>query len=347
MARAIDLAIEVLPTILYVLESVVILLEDLHGPLQVERLLDPLVPRQFRHRLEISADYLGLHRVAVGPLQPGELAVDFLARGLGELERREPLPQLLYLSPFLSFAELFLDRLHLLAEEHLTLALAQLLLDLGLDVLLCIEHADLPLDMNEDTPQALLYGQRLQQPLTLRRLNLEVSGHEVSEPAGVGHLFEHLADDVIGEPRFLAQFRGTLARLTVQADERRICGVQGRHVVDFMDDGLEVATVIGIVQCGSPTFAVQQQLHATEAALDLADLGDCPRRVQHFGADRVDVLALRDGKDETGVALQRRFDSPQRRRASGADRSRDTWKQHHLPQWKHGERQSFRHGHQL
>jgi len=30
----------------------------------------------------------------------------------------------------------------------------------------------------------------------------------------------------------------------VQADERRIVGVQRRHVVDFMDDGLEVATVI-------------------------------------------------------------------------------------------------------
>ena len=144
--------------ILHVLETVVILLEDFRGPLQVERLLRPLVPRQFRHRLEVGADHLGFHRVAARPLQPGKLAVDFLARGFGELERLEPLPQVLHLGPFVPFAELLADRLHLLPQEHLTLALAQLFLDLGLDVLLSVEHADLPLDVNEDTPQPVLYG---------------------------------------------------------------------------------------------------------------------------------------------------------------------------------------------
>src|SRR5207237_8525073 len=61
--------------ILHVLETVVILLEDLRRPLQVERLLRPLVPGQFGHRLEVGADHLGFHRVAARPLQPGELAV--------------------------------------------------------------------------------------------------------------------------------------------------------------------------------------------------------------------------------------------------------------------------------
>src|SRR5438034_4194775 len=91
--------------ILHVLETVVILLEDLRRPLQVERLLRPLVPGQFGHRLEVGADHLGFHRVAARPLQPGELAVDFLARGFGELERLEPLPQVLHLGPFVPFAE--------------------------------------------------------------------------------------------------------------------------------------------------------------------------------------------------------------------------------------------------
>src|SRR3989442_14738512 len=129
---------------------------------------------------------------------------DFLARGFGELERLEPLPQVLHLGPFVPFAELLADRFHLLPQEHLALALAQLFLDLGLDVLLRVEHADLPLDVNEDTPQPILYGQRLEQPLALRRLNLEVAGHQVGEPAGVRHLFEHLTDDVFGEARLLA-----------------------------------------------------------------------------------------------------------------------------------------------
>src|SRR3989440_11131947 len=79
--------------ILHVLETVVILLEDLRRPLQVERLLRPLVPGQFGHRLEVGADHLGFHRVAAPPLQPGELAVVFLARGFGGVEGLEPLPQ--------------------------------------------------------------------------------------------------------------------------------------------------------------------------------------------------------------------------------------------------------------
>src|SRR6059036_223138 len=322
-------------------------LKDLRRPLQVERLLRPLVPGQFGHRLEVRADYLGLHRVAVRPLQPGELAVDFLARGFGELERLEPLPQVLDLGRFVPFAELLLDRLHLLPQEHLALALAQLFLDLGLNVLLGVEHTDLPLDMNEDAPQPLFHRQRFEQPLALRRLDLEVARHQIREAAGVGHLFEHLTDDVFGETRLLPQLRGPLARFTVQGDERRIRGIQRRQVVDLVDHGLEVAAVIRIVEGRTPALAVQQQLHAAEAALDLADLGDRAGRVQHVGSDRIDVLALRHGKNEAGVALQRRLDGTQRRGASGAHRGRDTRKQHDLPKRKHGERQSFRHGHEL
>src|SRR6059036_3384160 len=330
-----------------ILETIVILLEDLRRPLQVERLLRPLVPGQFGHRLEVRADYLGLHRVPVRPLQPSELAVDFLARGFGELERLEPLPQVLDLGPFVPFAELLLDRLHLLPQEHLALALAQLFLDLGLNVLLGVEHADLPLDMNEDASQPLFHRQRLEQPLALRRLDLEVARHQIREAAGVAHLFEHLTDDVFGETRLLPQLRGPLTRFTVQGDERRIRGVQRRQVVDLVDHGLEVTPVIRKVEGRTPALAVQQQLHAAEAALDLADLGDRPGRVQHVGSDRIDVLALRHGKNEAGVALQRRLDGTQRRGASGAHRGRDTRKQHDLPKRKHGERQSFRHGHEL
>ena len=78
-------------------------------------------------------------------------------------------------------AELLLDRLHLLAQVHLALALAQLFLDLRLDLFLRLEHADLPLDVHEHAAQPLLDAQRLEQPLLLGDGQLDVAGDEVGE----------------------------------------------------------------------------------------------------------------------------------------------------------------------
>jgi hypothetical protein len=271
------------------------------------------------------------------------LAVDFLPGGLGEIECLEPLPQLLDLRAFVSFTELLTDRLELLPQEHLALTLAQLFLNLGLDVLLGVEYADLALNVHEHAPQPVLHRQRLEQALALRWLDLEVAGHQIREPAGVGNFFEHLPHDLLGETRFLAQLRGALPRLAVQADERRILGVQGRHIVDLVDHCFEVAAVVGVVHRRTPMLAVQQQLHATQPALDLADLGDRPRGIKHRGGDGIDVLPLCDGEDEAGVALQRSFDGAQGGRTPRADRRGHSRKQHDLPERKHRERQSVRH----
>ena len=94
-------------------------------------------------------------------------------------------------------AELFLDRLHLLAQVHLALPLAQLFLDLRLDLLLHLEHADLPLDVHEHAAQALLDAQRLEQPLFLGDGKLDVAGDEVGEAARVRDGVEHLVHDFL------------------------------------------------------------------------------------------------------------------------------------------------------
>src|SRR3989475_7157539 len=107
----------------------------------------------------MRADHMMFHRIAIRPLQAVDLAFDILACGLGDLERLEPLPQVLHLGPFVPFAELLADRLHLLPQEHLALALAQLFLDLGLDVLLRVEHADLPLDVRSEEYTSELQSQ--------------------------------------------------------------------------------------------------------------------------------------------------------------------------------------------
>ena len=116
-----------------------------------------------------------LHRLPADPGEPVELAVHFLP-GLGrQVERLELLPQLLQIVPLVALAQLALDGLELLAEEHLPLPLAQLLLDLGLDVLLGIEHADLALHVHQHPAEPLLDAERLEQRLPLGRGDVDVA----------------------------------------------------------------------------------------------------------------------------------------------------------------------------
>src|SRR2546425_5766128 len=140
--------------VLDVLQAVVVLLEDLGRALQVERFVGPCAPRQLRHGLEVGPDHLGLHRVAVRPLQPRQLPLHLLARRLAKLQLRQPLAQLCDLASLVLLAQLLADRLQLLAQQHLTLPLPQLLLDLRLDLLLSVDDADLALDVDQHAPQS-------------------------------------------------------------------------------------------------------------------------------------------------------------------------------------------------
>ena len=65
------------------------------------------------------------------PLEPSELAVDGLPHVLGQLGRLDAFAELLELGLLgVALAELLLDRLQLLAQEVLALALLELRLDL-------------------------------------------------------------------------------------------------------------------------------------------------------------------------------------------------------------------------
>jgi len=78
----------------------------------------------------------------------------------------------------------------------------------------------------------------------------------------------------------------------VQRHERGIVGAERRQVLDLPHHSLEMALVVDVVQRHAALLAVQQQLHAAQPALNLADLGDRPGRVQHARSDVIDVLAL-------------------------------------------------------
>ena len=80
-----------------------------------------------------------------------------LRASVGQLERcRASRAARFSSSALVVLAQLLLDRLELLAQEHLALPLAQLLLDLRLDVLLRLEHADLALHVDQHAAEPLL-----------------------------------------------------------------------------------------------------------------------------------------------------------------------------------------------
>ena len=69
----------------------------------------------------------------------------------------------------LAFAQLLADRLHLLLEVVAALALVDVLLDLGLDLVLQLQHVELRREARGDHPQALLDVQLFEHAAAFRR----------------------------------------------------------------------------------------------------------------------------------------------------------------------------------
>ena len=184
--------------ILHVLESVVILLKNLGRARQVEVIVGAIVPRQLGNPLEIRADHLRFHGLATRTFEPANLALDFRARFLRQVEVGELLAQLRHFLRLIVVAELLLNRLELFAQKHLALTLAQLLLDLRLDILLRLHESDLALHVHQHPAQPILHRQRLEQSLLLRHRQLDVAGHKVRETPGVVDRVEHLVHDFFG-----------------------------------------------------------------------------------------------------------------------------------------------------
>ena len=228
--------------LLHLLEVVVVLVEDLARAVEIEVVGRRHAPRQRREPVEVGADHAVLGRRRREPLEPRELAVGRLAHVLGQLERVEPLAQLVRVGLLgIALAQLLLDRLHLLAEEELALALLELRLHLRLDLRAELEDLELAVEDLRDLAQPLLGVGELEDPLLLLGLEPEGGGDEVAEAARVvdvrGRDLELLgqvrreADDPPEETLRVPQQRLELAALLrlvghgeKRADEVRVVG---------------------------------------------------------------------------------------------------------------------------
>jgi hypothetical protein len=149
-------------------------------------------------------------------------------------------------------------------------------------------------------------------------------------------------DDLLGEAATLAELRRPLADLLVEGGEGGIVVVHGIHLLDRHHDGGEIVVRRRVLERGGALLALQQELHAAEPALDLADAGDDAHRVEDLGRRLVGVVALRDGEDES-VALERRLDRPQRPRTSRRDGRGEPREDDRPPQRKDGQGLSLSH----
>ena len=145
---------------------------------------------------------------------------------------------------------------------------------------------------------------------------------------------------------FWTKFAGALAGFLVEGFERRIRLGERRHLFGRHNDSAEEAVALGVLQGCGALFALEEQLDATESALDLSDPGDDTHGIQDFRRRFVGVVTLCDGEHEP-VALERRFNGAQGSRAPRRNGRRQARDDHRPPKRENRQRLSLCQGHVL
>ena len=165
--------------ILDVVQTCVVLVQDLARVIGIQPLLGSLAPRDGEQPVEVVPDHRCLGRLVPHALEPRELALGLLEHVLGHLGVGDLLPVLLD-HRGLVLAELLADRVELAAQD----VLALLLLDAGLDVVLD------PLSHLHEGEALALELERELEPLAnvdgLEELHLLLEGQVGRVAGGVG-----------------------------------------------------------------------------------------------------------------------------------------------------------------
>ena len=296
--------------ILHVLETVVIFFENLRCTHQFEVIVRTLVPRQLGDPFEVRANHLRFHRLTTGALESPKLTLRFGTRFFRELELGQLVAKFGDLLALIVVAQLFLDRLHLFAQEHLALPFAQLFLNLRLDVFLRFKQPDLTLHVHKHAAQPFFNRQRLEKSLLFRDSQFDVASDEIAEPAGIVDRIENLMHDFFGKSALFSKFGCTLAGFLVQRFECSIFQVERHHLFGRYDHGRQISVDLLILKCGSTLLALQEQLHAAQPALNLPDAGNHAGGKEDVGRWLFGVVALSNGKHES-ITLEGGLDRPE------------------------------------
>ena len=314
-------------------QPVVILIEDGRSRDLVEAFVTALRPRKLDDGLQEGSNHLPFHRLTTEAAQATQLAIHFFSSFRRQVQRLEFRSQLSKLVVVIAIAQFILDRLELLAQEDLLLAVTELFLHFGLEIVLSLDDLQLPLHVNQHPTQPLLDGQDFEQLLTLFERNVDITRHQVGQATGILDAAEHLPHRVFPEPGFLAELSCPVAGFTIESQEGRIIDLLRQHVVNLADHGPQIAFRRVVIAHRHATLAaVQQYLDAGQGALYLLDSGNGAQGIKAVQGNISHGLALGHGQNQRVRPLLRRLDGFEGRRSAGADGQSYTREQNKIPE---------------
>src|SRR4051794_14353770 len=323
--------------VLDLLDVVVVVVEHLARVRELEVVLGRRVPRQRRDPLEVRADDAVLGRLRRQRLEPLELAVDLPAHVVRERDRVELPAQLAgFLGRLVELAELLADRLELLAQDVLALALVELRLHLVLDLRADRDHLELAREDLHERAQALDDVGLLEQALLLLGLEAQRPRDEVAESARVVDVGDRVLQllgqvrDGLDDPRErlldVAAQRGELGRLGDPV--RALCDL-GDEVGLLLDEALDRDALAALDE--DPQRAVGDLEHARDRPHD-ADL------VEVVGPRLLELGVLRRDHDQHAVAGEDVVDELDRALLADRQRRQRVGQRHGLAQREDGQR---------
>ncbi len=290
-------------------------------------------PREREDPVEVRPDDAVLGRRWREPLEPAHLAHRRLGDVLGQVLALELLDQLVDLGlVVVGLAELFLDRLQLLSEEELALALVDLARDLRLDLRAELRHLELTPEDRGDAAQPLPDVGGLEQLLPLLGLQAQRRSDQVGERGRVVdvrgcqlELFRQVGRHPDDLRELLLHRPGQRLELGRLRDDLR-------QVLQLAD---EVRVVFERLQQPDALHALDQNPQRPVGHLDhLVDDGDGADAVEVVPAGRVRVLVLDGEECEHALTRDHVVDQPDRSLLADRERCHRLGEDDGLLQWQ-------------
>ncbi len=258
---------------------------------------------------------------------------------LGMRAALDLLLEFLEIRTFLAFAEFLLDRLDLLVQVVLALALLHLPLDAAADALFHLQDVDLGLELRQQMLEALVETLHFQDLLLLLDLERQVRRDRVGEAPGLvdaGDRGQDFGRDLLVELHVLVEL----------ADDRtpQRLGLGGRvHVGNDRDHVRgEVARAIFDAFDARALRALDQHLHGAVGQLQhLQYVGDAADLVDVLGGRLVLGSVLLGHQHDALARLHRGLERLDRLRPPDEQRNDHVRKHHHVPQRQQRQRDAF------
>ena len=321
---------------LHLLETVVIGFEHLFRLAEVAAGTGALLPRHVDEPVDVVAHDGGFGRHRRHHLELVQLRRGLGARLLRHAHGFDPLGEVLDLvRRLVHVAELLLNRLHLLVEVVLALALLHLPLHAAANTLLDLQEIDLLLDARHQMLQSFARVVNFENRLFLVDLHREVSGDRIGEPCRVLDVRQRSQDFR----------RGLLVELDVLLEVGKkgagqgldlapVIGSRSQHRDARAEEGLPVLELVD----ARPLPSFDQNLHRAVGELqELQDGGDRPDSIDLL--DRRIVLARVHLRDEQYplVLLHRLLERLNRSIPAHEEGDHHVRIDNDIPQGKHGD----------